>query len=481
MVTIGVKPQLRGGVEFPTGGESPRAPGSYSAGLLIRCNSGADSESLDGRSWRSFAVHRFPGEMPLFCDVPRLPHLGFPAVKIMCHSDILENNGEDCLHSYGHDSSGMDCCFMSAALSLAKRVVDRTWPNPPVGAVVVKDGHIIGRGAHLGPGQPHAEVVALANAAEKARGGTLYVTLEPCNHTGRTPPCTKAVVESGVSRVVIGIRDPNPTVCGGGARYLRERGVEVDIAVLPETCLELIWPFVATDGFSHVYVELKTATSLDGRFAPGPELCQGSTPYYLTGEAARYDVHRRRRRVDLVLVGEGTVAADRPLLDGRLAEGDRDVPQVDPLPGYVDTDLSWQGGFNRDHYLVFAGESAKDNSGRQSIENDGGEIIFCQEKNGHVDPKSLLAAAATRDLLTVMVEGGPRLAGALLFAGLVDRWVNYMAPVVLGRGVTWPQDFAGPNLPDRSLSLTRLDQLEKDLLFIHDRKSFAATLARVTI
>jgi diaminohydroxyphosphoribosylaminopyrimidine deaminase / 5-amino-6-(5-phosphoribosylamino)uracil reductase len=406
---------------------------------------------------------------------------GSPCVKRMLNSEFFREIGDDCQQSFDNDSMGMDGCFMSAALSLAQGVQKRTWPNPPVGAVVVKDGVIVGRGAHLGPGQPHAEPVALKDAGDNARGGTLYVTLEPCNHTGRTAPCTQAVLESGVARVVVGIRDPNPTVAGGGARYLRERGLEVEIGVLPESCLELIWPFAATDNFTRVYVELKTATSLDGRFAPGPELRQTGEPFYLTGEAARIDVHRRRRRVDLVLVGEGTVAADRPRLDGRLAAGDHDVPQVDPLPGYVDTDLSWQGGFARDHYLVFAGESVRHGKTRLAVEKDGGEILFCREKNGHLDPKSLLEVAATRDMLTVMVEGGPRLAGSLLFAGLVDRWVNYMAPVVLGRGVTWPNDFAGPNLPDRSFSLTRLDQLEKDLLFIHDRKNFSATLARVTL
>lgn len=399
----------------------------------------------------------------------------------MFNADSFQDSGDDCQQSYGGDATDMDCCFMSAALAMAQRVENRTWPNPPVGAVVVKNGIIVGRGAHNGPGTLHAEPMALADAGENARGGTLYVTLEPCNHTGRTPPCTKAVLESGVARVVIGIRDPNPTVTGGGARYLRERGLDVEIGILPESCLELIWPFVATDNFTRVYVELKTATSLDGRFAPGPELRESGQPFYLTGEASRCDVHRRRRRVDLVLVGEGTVAADRPRLDGRLAAGDHDVPQVEPMPGYVDSDLSWQGGFDRDSYLVFAGESARESKARLKIEQDGGEILFCREVNGHVDPKSLLEVSATRDLFTMMIEGGPRLAGSMLFAGLVDRWINYMAPVVLGRGVTWPNDFAGPNLPDRSFSLTRLDQLEKDLLFIHDRKNFTGTLARVTL
>ncbi len=370
---------------------------------------------------------------------------------------------------------------MSAALSQAQRLENRTWPNPPVGAVVVNNGEVVGRGRHLGPGQLHAEPVALNDAGEKARGGTLHVTLEPCNHTGRTGPCTEAVIKSGVSRVVIGIRDPNPSVQGGGARYLRERGIEVEIGVLPESCLELIWPFVTTDNFSRVYVELKTATSLDGRFAPAESLRQEGRPFYITGEASRYDVHRRRRLVDLVLVGKGTVMADQPQLNGRLAADDHDVPQVDPMPGYVDTHLSWQGGFMRDHYLVFAGESAKDSKNRIAVEKDGGEILFCRENKGQVDIKSLLQVAATADLLTMMVEAGPQLAGSFLGAGVVDRWINYLAPVVLGQGITWPDRFSDNAQIDRGFSLTRLDQLERDLIFIHDRRNFRGTLARVTI
>lgn len=370
---------------------------------------------------------------------------------------------------------------MSAALALAQRVPHRTWPNPPVGAVVVKDGVIVGRGAHLGPGHPHAEPVALDQAGDLARGATLYVTLEPCNHTGRTGPCTEAVLKSGIARVVVGVRDPNPSVDGGGARMLREHGLEVEIGILPESCLDLIWPFVATDNFQRVYLELKTATSLDGRFAPVPAIRQGAEPFYLTSEAARYDVHRRRRRVDLVLVGEGTVAADRPRLDGRLADEDHDVPRVDPVAGYVDTDLSWQGGFNRDHYLVFAGLGAQDSSLRSSIEKDGGEILFCRQSHGHVDPQSLLEAAAEHNLLTVMLEGGPQLASSFLAGNLVDRWISYVAPVILGGGISWPESSAEPVQPDRGLSLSSVEQLEQDLMFVHDRKNFAATLARVTL
>ncbi len=388
---------------------------------------------------------------------------------------------DDCGCSRRHegDLGGMDACYMGAALGLARKLKRRTWPNPPVGAVVVKDGQVVGRGAHAGAGQSHAEPQALAEAGDQARGATLYVTLEPCNHTGRTPPCTRAILDSGVSRVVIGMRDPNPTVAGGGARHLRERGIEVDIGVLGHSCLALVWPFVASDSFSRVYVELKTATSLDGLFAPAADLRRPDQPFYLTGEAARSEVHRRRRWMDLVLVGEGTVAADRPRLDCRLAAEDRDLPQADPLAGYVDTDLSYQGGLDRDHYLVFAGESARAGAGRAAVERDGGEVIFCRERDGKVDPRAILEACAARDLFTVMVESGPRLAGAFLREGLVDRWVRYQAPVVLGRGVGWA-DVPGFQ-PDSGLSLTAAEPIDNDLMTIHDRRNFEATLDRVTM
>lgn len=383
-------------------------------------------------------------------------------------------------HSRG-DQDALDHHFMGEALALAGKVRNRTWPNPPVGAVVVKDGDIVGRGAHEGPGEPHAEPLALASAGEAARGATLYVTLEPCNHEGRTPPCAPAVAASGIVRVVIAVRDPNPTVVGGGSRYLRDRGLEVTCGVRSAEALELIWPFAATDNFTRSYVELKTAHSLDGWFAPPANRRNETAPVFLTGEAALREVHRRRRQLDLILVGEETVKADAPRLDGRLADGCQDIPAREPTAGYVDTDLSWTGGFRRDHYLVFAGTSARPSANRQRIEADGGEIVFCREAGGRVHPVAVREAAAERDLLTLMVEGGPRLAAAFLAAGCVDRWVRYLAPVVLGDGVGWPAGHNRPTGGGGDYSLTRHEQVGKDVRVIHDRRDFAEVLARITL
>lgn len=384
-------------------------------------------------------------------------------------------------HRLAADASAFDCAFMAEALALAAGVPERTWPNPPVGAVVVRDGQVVGRGAHAGPGRPHAEIMALAEAGQAARGGTLYVTLEPCNHKGRTGPCAPAVAEAGLRRVVVAMRDPNPTVLGGGCRYLRERGLAVAVGCLAAEALELVWPFVVSDSFRRPYVELKTAMTLDGRFAPDPALRRDVAPVYLTGEAARRDVHRRRRRVDLVLVGEGTVRADRPRLDGRLAAELPDVPGVDPLPGYLDTDLSWGGGLPAGRYLVFAGQGAQDAPNRAAIEADGGELVFCHEREGRLDLRHLLTQVAARGLGTVMVEGGPRLAASFLANGLVDRWLRYEAPRVQGAGIGWPADFGRGVLPHAEFSLTRQGTVGQDLLTVFDRTSFQATLGRVTL
>lgn len=370
---------------------------------------------------------------------------------------------------------------MAVAIALAKGAAKRTWPNPPVGAVVVRDGEIVGRGTHQGAGMPHAEPQALAVAGDKARGATLYVTLEPCNHHGRTAPCAPVVAASGVSRVVVANRDPNPTVIGGGCRHLRDHGVEVDCGVMAAEALEMIWPFVVTRNFARPYVELKTAHSLDGYFAPPASDRSDAAPVYLTGEASRRDVHRRRRLVDLVIVGEGTVAADRPRLDGRLVAGAPDVPTVDPMPAYVDSDLSWTGGLPREEYLVFAGESARGCPGQAAVEADGGRIIFCREKQGRVDPADLVAQAGANGFLSMMVEGGPTLAGSFLRSGRVDRWIRYQAPVVLGAGVGWPEGFLPPGQVDRSFHLTSVHAVGDDVVAVHDRQNFAATLARVTL
>lgn len=370
-----------------------------------------------------------------------------------------------------------DCRHLREAIHVAARIPGRTWPNPPVGALVVRDdGRVVGRGAHHGPGTRHAEVVALDEAGDQARGATLYSTLEPCNHHGRTPPCAPRVAGSGIRRLVVGIRDPNPSVAGGGLGVVRDAGIDVTLGVCGNEALELVWPFVATRGFARPFVLLKTATSLDGRFAP-PGAPSG-TPAYLTGEDARREVHRMRRWSDLVLVGARTLRLDRPRLDARLVTDDDDCPAADPLRGYLDTDLSeepcWTGS-----WLAAAGCQAASAERVGVIQQAGGTVVRCAECEGGIAPASVVERVAAMGVHAVLLEGGPSVAAAFLAAGLVDRWVGFVAPTVLGAGPTWPSPASVATAP-RLFHLTRVDRSGRDVRLVHDRVSFDDTLRLLT-
>ena len=373
-------------------------------------------------------------------------------------------------------ATSRDTHFMSEAHRFARQIPARPWPNPPVGAVVVRDGEIVGRGAHHGPGTPHAEAAALDDAGERARGATLYVTLEPCNHAGRTPPCTPRVLASGVARVVVGVRDPNPNVAGGGVEVLRAAGLQVDIGVLARGCLELIWPFVATSAFARPFVLLKTAQTLDGCFAPLDQ--PPGAPFYLTGDESLDEVHRQRRWCDLVLVGAGTVRTDRPRLDGRRAAGSGWSPEEDPRPACVDARLDAAPAWRDDPFTVFTGPDA-DPARADALRARGCEVIACAAANGRVDPADLLARAHAAGHRVIMVEGGPRLAASFLQADLVDRWLRFDAPMVLGAGRRWPEGFA---LPDPTgFHLTRTTRSDRDdALSVWDRTPFLDERLRLT-
>lgn len=368
-------------------------------------------------------------------------------------------------------ASDQDARFLQDALDLAARIPRRPWPNPPVGAVVVHEGEVVGRGAHQGAGEAHAERIALAEAGPRARGATLYCTLEPCRHHGRTPPCTEAVLAAGIARVVIGIRDLNPPA-GGGADQLHRAGLDVSVGVLGERCLELVWPFVASEAFARPYVELKTATSLDGRF--GGVADPAGRPTYLTGEEARRQVHERRRWHDLVLVGAGTARHDRPRLDTRLVTAGAACPQAEPLAGCV-TDGNWEAEparLDRAQWLCF---HPQDRPPDPSHLPAGAEPIACPAAAGGVDPAGLLTVCQERGLQAIYLEGGPHLAAAFLSAGLVDRWVQYTSPLVLGGGATWPAAFA-QDAASGAFTLTRCGRVGDDLCAVWDRRDFTATL-----
>ncbi|MDM4718535.1 bifunctional diaminohydroxyphosphoribosylaminopyrimidine deaminase/5-amino-6-(5-phosphoribosylamino)uracil reductase RibD [Micromonospora sp. WMMA1363] len=305
---------------------------------------------------------------------------------------------------------------MRRAVELAARGLGTTSPNPVVGCVLLDaDGQIVGEGFHVYAGGPHAEIVALAQAGERARGGTAVVTLEPCDHTGRTGPCSTALVQAGVARVVIAVPDPNP-VAAGGAATLRAAGVQVDIGVGTSEAEagNVAWLTSMRRGWP--YVIWKYAATLDGRSAAAD-----GTSMWITSEAARMDVHALRGTVDAVIVGVGTVLADDPRLTARnLRDGSLAIRQ--PLRVVVDS-----AG------RTPAGARVRDGASRTWVAT-AAEVGAGPD--GRVDLPALLAALHGRGVRAVLLEGGPRLAGAFLAAGLVDKIVGYVAPGLLGAGPT---------------------------------------------
>jgi diaminohydroxyphosphoribosylaminopyrimidine deaminase/5-amino-6-(5-phosphoribosylamino)uracil reductase len=307
-----------------------------------------------------------------------------------------------------------DAEWMQQAVEAASRVRGQTSPNPWVGAVVVPGSGTDDEwftGATAPPGGPHAEIGALRAAGERANSGTLYVTLEPCAHEGRTPPCTDAIIESGIRRVVVGIEDPDPQVCGRGIAALRSAGIEVELGVEADLVSEQLAAYLKHRRSGRPWVVLKLAATLDGGIA-APD---GSSQW-ITGEAARIDAHRLRARADAVLVGAGTVRADDPALTVRLPPDDPDFrgPAAQPM-------------------RVVLGRAPEGASVQPALELQG-------------DLGDILDELGTREVLEVLVEGGASVAHAFHTSGLVDRYVLYLAPALFGGDDARPL-FAGPGAP----------------------------------
>ena len=324
--------------------------------------------------------------------------------------------------------------WMREALAEARLAVGRTHPNPAVGAVVVRDGQIVGRGHTAPAGGPHAEVRAIADAGARAQGGDLFTTLEPCDHYGRTPPCTEAILGAGIARVFAGSADPNPLVDGRGVRRLRELGMPVWTGVLASESDALNRPFLKAMRSGLPWVTLKSAVSLDGKLATA-----SGDSRWVTGEAARAEVHRLRNVVDAVLVGAGTVRADDPSLTTRLPEGGG----RDPLRVVLDSGLRLSPGRQLFHLASDArtllvhveGEGA---DRVEALAATGAELLAVPGRPGAVDLEALLRALLRRDVLHVLVEGGPTVFSAFLRAGLADSLVLHLAPrLVGGDGLSW--------------------------------------------
>jgi diaminohydroxyphosphoribosylaminopyrimidine deaminase/5-amino-6-(5-phosphoribosylamino)uracil reductase len=321
-----------------------------------------------------------------------------------------------------------DAAFMRRALDNAERGRGRTSPNPLVGAVVVREERVVGEGAHLAAGGPHAEIEALAAAGEAARGATLYVTLEPCNHHGRTPPCAPAVVAAGVARVVAALTDPNPAVAGGGAAQLRAAGVAVEVGLLADEAERQNAAWLTAMRERRPHVTLKAAATLDGRIAD-----VHGTSQWITGEAARAHAHRLRSYSDAIVIGITTALRDDPALTVRLGAP---WPR-EPYRVVLDTHARLGADARLIHAatparaLVAVGEGAP--AARvAALRAAGATVLVCSTSAGRLDPAALLAQLFEREVRAVLVEGGGETHAAFLDAGLVDRVALFVAPLLLG-------------------------------------------------
>lgn len=318
--------------------------------------------------------------------------------------------------------SEADRTHLRRAIELARRGWGQTSPNPMVGAVVVRDGVVVGEGWHARYGEPHAEVAALREAGERARGATVYVSLEPCDHEGKTPPCTRALIDAGVARVVAAIRDPNPRASGGAER-LRGAGIQVQFGPEGEVARELNAPFISAFQRDRPWVTLKLALSLDGAIADATRRQR-----WLTGASSRREVHRLRAGSDAIAVGAGTVRADDPLLTVR----DAPAPRVPPTRVVFDStatlDLSSRLARTARELPTLVVATAPVPAQVERLAAVGVEVLHVSSAE---EGMRQLFARGVRSLL---VEGGAGLAGALLSRALVDRLIIFQAPVVLGAG-----------------------------------------------
>jgi diaminohydroxyphosphoribosylaminopyrimidine deaminase / 5-amino-6-(5-phosphoribosylamino)uracil reductase len=346
--------------------------------------------------------------------------------------------------------------LMQQALALAGRGLYTTTPNPRVGCVVVKDGAIVGTGWHEKAGLPHAEVLALKAAGERARGGTLYVNLEPCSHHGRTPPCVDAIVPAGIRRVVAAMQDPNPKVAGAGFAKLRAAGIEVESGLMEEEARELNIGFIARMTRGRPWVRMKIAASLDGRTA----LANGQSQW-ITGEAARADGHRWRARACAILTGHGTVRDDDPQLNVRGIDTPRQPLKI-VVDSRFETPLSAR--LLRDGKTLIAG-AVNAEVRIAALRKAGADTVVIPNDRGKVELFKLMEELARRELNEIHVEGGSRLNGSLLQAGVVDELLVYLAPGVIGdsgRGM-----FDLPELTElpqtRALEIREVERIGEDL------------------
>lgn len=357
--------------------------------------------------------------------------------------------------------SADDTARMARALQLAERGLYSTDPNPRVGCVIVKEGQIVGEGWHRLAGGPHAEIEALKAAGDHARGSTAYISLEPCCHHGRTPPCTSALIEAGIARVVAAMEDPNPRVAGAGLRQLQEAGIMAECGLLEGAAMALNPGFCHRMHSGRPLVRSKLAMSLDGRTA----MASGESQW-ITGPDARRDVHRLRARSSAIVTGVDTILSDDPALTARISDSRHDL--VQPVRIVLDSRLRTPATAR-----IFDGEAP---SVLLTTAPDQPPAAVHVERlpatrEGRLQLPKVIDWLGTQGFNEVLIEAGPTLNGALLKAGLVDEWIIYMAPVILGDGGRGL--FHLPELSTMAerfeLKLTDVRQVGKDLRLTYRR------------
>lgn len=356
-----------------------------------------------------------------------------------------------------------DQAYMQKALELAARALGRTSPNPVVGAVIVNNDQIVGEGYHQKAGTPHAEVHALRQAGDQAAGATIYVTLEPCSHFGRTPPCADALIEAGVKRVVIATLDPNPKVAGRGRQKLLDAGIEVETGIMEKQALQINEAFFKYIQTGIPFTALKTAMTLDGKIA-----AHTGDSQWITSPDARKYVHQLRNTYDAIMVGIGTVLQDDPLLNTRLDSNDVHHPVRIIIDSRLDMPMDSQivRTCQEQRSIVFCSEQA--DPGRETaLMIKGCEIIRLPEDNGWLPLEKVLEQLGKMDICSVLVEGGGEINASLLKKNLIDKVYWFVAPKIIGgRSAPSPVGGAGLSRMREAWELKSLDisYFEKDIL-----------------
>lgn len=346
--------------------------------------------------------------------------------------------------------------YMQLALDLAASAKGKTNPNPLVGAVLVKDGVIVGTGLHRKAGEPHAEVHAFNMAGKHAKGATLYVTLEPCSHYGKTPPCAKLVKESEVSRVVVAMQDPNSEVAGRGIKLLRDAGIQVEVGVLEQEARKLNERFIHNMITSRPFVISKFAMTLDGKLATH----KGHSKW-ITGVEARVNVHQLRNEVDAILVGVGTVLADNPSLTTRLPDGEGKHPIRVILDSQIRTPLDAFVLQSDVAETIIVTSTNVDPERIKLYEEKGITFIYVSDDGNGLNLKEMLVKLYQRGITDVLVEGGGAVNASFLRAGLIDKYLIYVAPKVLG-GRNSVTPFAGEDVDTVDAAMhVSFDEIEK--------------------